>query len=209
MKMHKQPASDILRTVIDHNTAEHISFAEIKTALHERGFGLLMVIFALPVSLPLPIPPGLTSLPAIPLLILAVQMVIGMDSPWIPKLIGNRKIKHTTLVTIIEKAAPFLKKIETLLKPRLSFVSSRHGEKIIGLFAAIFSISIMIPVPFTHMVPALGILVMSLGLLSRDGLTIIIGTLIGSVGIAISTVVIFAGKKAVIELTNGIWNFFN
>ncbi|MDF0678138.1 MAG: exopolysaccharide biosynthesis protein [Nitrosomonas sp.] len=49
------------------------------------------------------------------------------------------------------------------------------GTYFIGLFSFIFSISIALPVPLINFLPGLGILIMSLGLLSKDGLTIIAG----------------------------------
>ena len=209
MEDKKLAASDVLRGVVDGNFADRISLADIKTSLHKRGFGLLMVICAIPVSLPIPIPPGLTSIPAIPLLILSLQMVMGLDSPWLPKWVSKRTIKRTTLASLIEAASPHLKKIEKFLKPRLSFASSRHGEKIIGIFATIFSISVMLPVPFTNMIPALGILIMSLGLLSKDGITIIIGMVIGSVGVCLSTLIVILGEKVVSGMIGGLGGVIN
>lgn len=195
-------ASDMLRKMVDKNRADRISFFDIKTALHERGFGILMVILAIPVSLPIPIPPGSTLLPGIPMLILSVQMLMGLDSPWLPGWIGNRTIKRSTLANIVEVAAPHLKRIERLLKPRFSFASSKTGERIIGLVACILSLLVMNPVPFTHMVPAWGILIMSLGLLSKDGVTIILGIVTGVIGVAISMLVFFAGEKALLEIVH-------
>jgi len=189
-------ASDALQGVVENHRADKISFSDLKNSLRERGFGLLMLIFAMPISLPLPLPPGFASLPAIPLLLFSIQMIMGLSSPWLPKWVDNKSIKRTTLATVIEKAAPFLKKIEKRLKPRLSFASSRTGERLIGAFAFVFSICIMIPLPLTHMVPAIGISIMSLGLLNKDGITIIIGMLIGSAGAAISMFVVVLGDEA-------------
>jgi hypothetical protein len=203
-KKNNLAASDMLQGVVNNHQSDRVSFADLKTALHERGFGLLMLIFALPISLPLPLPPGATFLPALPLILFSVQMIMGMDSPWLPKYIGEKSLKRTTLAFIIEKAAPYLKKIERHLKPRFSFASSRTGEKIIGLAALIFSICIMIPLPFTQMVPAMGISIMSLGLLSKDGITIVAGMVIGMIGAGITTIIIILGEGALTGITNHI-----
>jgi len=197
-------ASDTLQDVVKNHKADKISFSDLNTSLKERGFGLLMLIFAIPISLPIPLPPGLTSLPAIPLLLFSIQMIMGLSYPWLPGWIGNKSIKRTTLATVIEKAAPFLKKIEKHLKPRLSFASSRTGERIIGMFTFIFAICIIIPLPLTHMVPAIGISIMSLGLLSKDGITIIIGMVIGSIGTAISMFVVFLGDEALHQIAHHV-----
>ena len=41
MKKEEKSASDVLAGVVRDNSADHMSFREIKVALHERGFGLL------------------------------------------------------------------------------------------------------------------------------------------------------------------------
>lgn len=59
----KKLASDILKEVADTNNAnsDKVTLFDIKTALHERGFGILIIIFSLPLSVPIPVPPGYTS----------------------------------------------------------------------------------------------------------------------------------------------------
>ncbi len=207
MKNEERSASDVLEGVVRDNNADYFSFLEIKMALHERGFGLLMLFFTLPLSIPLPIPPGLTMVPAIPLIIFSIQMMRGMDSPWLPKWIGARRIKRSTVALVVEKTAPYLKRVEKLMRPRFSLASSASGEKIIGLFALLFSVAIFIPLPFIHMVPAIGILLMSLGLLSKDGVPIIMGMIVGSMGIAFAVVVVLLEKNALMKIVNGIVHY--
>jgi hypothetical protein len=196
-------ASDVLEGVVKNNRNDRLSLDEIKTALNERGFGILMVFFALPLCVPA-LPPGLTAIPAIPLIVFSIQMIRGMPSPWMPKFVGNKTIKRETVALVVEKAAPYLKKAERVLRPRFSFASSPEGEKVIGFFSLIFSLSILIPLPFTNLIPAIGILFMSLGLLSKDGIVIILGMVIGTVGVTLTTLVIFFGKKAVIGIVNAL-----
>lgn len=205
MDKEQRTASDVLEGVVKDSVADYISFREIKLALHERGFGLLMLFFALPLSIPLPVPPGLTAIPAIPLILFSIQMLRGMDSPWLPKWVGRKTIKRKTVALMVEKAAPHLKKVEKLMRPRFSFASSETGEKIVGFFAFVFSISILVPLPLTNFIPALGILFMSLGLLSKDGIPIILGMFIGSIGVAITTLIIILGKQAGMAVIYGVF----
>ncbi|MDB2414839.1 exopolysaccharide biosynthesis protein [Rickettsiales bacterium] len=203
-----KPASDVLEGVVHNSVSDYLTLFEIKDALHERGFGLLMLVFALPLSIPMPIPPGFTLLPAIPLLFFSWQMMAGKDSPWLPAWAGNKKIKRSSLAFMIEKASPFLRKVEKLLRPRLSFAASDAGEKIVGVFCFVFAVSIANPVPLSNMIPAMGITLMSLGLLSKDGVPIIMGMVVGSVGVAVSVTLmvygIIYGQKAVNGLMPGI-----
>lgn len=193
-------ASDVLHNVVHNNTGDRITFQEIKLALHERGFGLLMLIFALPLSIPLPVPPGLTTVASLPLFLFSTQMVLGFDSPWLPKWIGRKTIKRTTLAMVIEKTSPYLKKIERLMRPRLTFAGSRRGEKIVGLLCLMFTVSIAIPLPLTNFIPALGIVIMSLGLLSKDGVIVILGTMVGAFGVGITLTILYFGKKAAFSI---------
>lgn len=193
-------ASEVLSGVVRNNHADSISLYEIKTALHERGFGLLMLAIALPLSIPVPVPPGMTALPALPLLLFSIQMIMGMDSPWLPKWLGEKRVKRQTLAHVIEKGAPFLQKIERFLQPRFSFASSAKGEKIVGIFCMVFSISIAIPLPLTNFIPALGIVFLSLGLLSKDGIAIVLGMIIGSSGLLVTTTVILFGRIVIDKL---------
>ncbi|WP_146038200.1 MULTISPECIES: exopolysaccharide biosynthesis protein, partial [unclassified Wolbachia] len=60
----KKLASDILKEVADtnNNDSNKVTLFDIKTALHERGFGILIIIFSLPLSVPIPVPPGYTTI---------------------------------------------------------------------------------------------------------------------------------------------------
>ena len=78
MTTKERPTSDFLAIVVVENKKEAMTVGEIKNALHERGFGILMAIGALPLCLPIPIPPGYTTLFSIPLFIFSVQMILGM-----------------------------------------------------------------------------------------------------------------------------------
>lgn len=188
-----KPASDVLSDAMGQYSTDFVTVGELMYALHERGFGLLMVIFVLPNSMPIPFPPGFTSLFAVPMAFLAVQMMMGRESAWLPSWIERRSMRRTTVARVIEVAAPKLKKIEKLMRPRWTFAATETGEKIIGVFCMIFAISIAIPLPWTNFIPGLGTLIMSLGLLSKDGVMVIIGCLIGIAGLILTTLILIFG----------------
>lgn len=192
MDKQDKSTSDVLEGVVRNNRSDRISLSEIKTALHERGFAILMVFFALPVCIP-----AVAAIPAIPLIIFSIQMMRGMDSPWMPAWVGKKTISRQTLAFMVEKASPYLRKAERILTPRFLFAASAEGEKLIGLFSLVFAISILLPIPLGNIVPAIGILLMSLGLLSKDGLVIIIGMVVGCIGVAMAASVVLFGSAAI------------
>lgn len=187
-----RPTSEFLAVVVIEQKNELITVGEIKNALHERGFGILMAIAAIPICLPIPAPPGYTTLFSLPLFIFSLQMIFGMRAPWLPAWLERKSIQKSTLEKILTKAQPWLKKIETYMQPRMTYISVSTWERFIGVFAFVFAVSIALPIPLTNFLPGWGILIMSLGLLNRDGLTILVGMLIGTVGIGIAMIVLVA-----------------
>ena len=191
MEKKEHSTSETLALVVVNNKNHTMSVGDIKNSMHERGFGILLAIAALPLCLPIPVPPGYTTFFSIPLFIFSVQMIFGMRAPWLPLWITKKQVKRATLEKLIEKANPWLRKIEKHLKPRLTYISVRAWERIIGIFSFVFALSISLPLPLTNFPPGWGILIMSLGLLSKDGLTILVGMIIGTVGVGITMVILF------------------
>jgi len=191
MEGKERATSEVLALVVVENKNHTMSVGDIKNSMHERGFGILMAIAALPLCLPIPVPPGYTTFFSIPLFIFSVQMIFGMRAPWLPVWITKKQIKRATLEKLVAKANPWLRKIEKHLKPRLTYISVRAWERIIGIFSFVFALSISLPLPLTNFPPGWGILIMSLGLLSKDGLTILVGMIIGTIGVGITMVILF------------------
>ena len=190
MTIKERPTSEFLAIVVVENTKEAMTVGEIKNALHERGFGILMAIAALPICLPIPVPPGYTTFFSIPLFIFSVQMTLGMQAPWLPAWIEKKSIKRLYLEKIVAKLNPWLKKIENRMQPRMTYIGVHTWERIIGIFSFVFALSIALPLPLTNFAPGWGILVMSLGLLNRDGVTILIGMIIGTIGIGLTMIIL-------------------
>lgn len=195
-----QPASDVLEGMVANHAADTITFGDIMIALHERGFAFLMAIFVLPNCVPVPIPPGGSTILSIPVLFLAIQMAFGKQAPWLPHWLKDKSIKRATLALVIEKIAPRMKRIERILKRRLFPRDPDVMEKLVGTFAVLFGISIAIPLPMTNFVPGMGILIMSLGLMSRDGLVILLGMATGTAGCIFTTMLLIFGQKMALGL---------
>jgi hypothetical protein len=166
--------------------------SELMEDFHENGILLAMIFFSLPVAIPLPYPPGFTTVMGIPLVLLSIQMLIGSKRVNLPKKINDYELKNSTLKAISDKVVPKLIYIEKYVKPRYSFAKSVYCEQFIGFVGFIAAISIALPIPLTNAIPALGIAVMALGLLNRDGLVIIAGFLITIIGLVIAIAAILA-----------------
>jgi len=70
----------------------------------------------------------------------------------------------------------------------------------------IFSSFIVLPMPLSNFIPGLGILIISFGLLGKDGLVVICGIIVGLMGIAISTTAVVLGVEALYYIKNFFLN---
>lgn len=178
------------------------SVGELLSDFHENGLLLMMLFLALPVAIPLPYPPGFTTIIGIPLIILSIQMLLGFRRVFLPKKISRYEISNNTLITISNKVVPILRWIEGYIKPRFSFAQFIYCEQLVGFVSLICAISVAIPLPLTNSIPALGIAVMALGLLNRDGIVILCGLVISIVGLLITIVAVFASVVSIKYLFN-------
>ncbi|APR98828.1 exopolysaccharide biosynthesis protein [Wolbachia endosymbiont of Folsomia candida] len=190
-------ASDILKDVAD-TDSDTVTLFDIKTALHERGFGILIIIFSLPLSVPIPVPPGYTTIFSIPLILFSLQLLFGFDSPWMPHWLEKKSFQRSTLALVVEKTSPALKKIEKFMKPRMAFIFYGPGEKILAFIMLLSALSIALPLPLTNFVPAIGTTLIALGIMSKDGVLSILGVLISLCGLLLTLVIIIKGPQLII-----------
>ena len=116
-----------------------------------------------------------------------------MASKWILK----KTIKRSFIALLIIKSSPIMKSIEKVLRHRFEGITQNTGARIIGFFALTFSLAIALPLPLTNLLPSFGILLMSFGMLGKDGLIAVIGILTGVTGLILTGLVVILGSKIV------------
>ena len=156
-----------------------ITIGDLLEAFHERGFGVLLLIFALPAAIPLP-GLGINLIIAAPLVIISLQQALGADYVRLPHRICRRTISGDRIQAIVDRSRPWARRLEAILKPRLVFLTHGLSVHIIGLLGLLMALSVCVPLPLTNTVPSMGIAIMAAGLLARDGLFVIAGALIGA-----------------------------
>ncbi len=189
--------SEVLIDLKTELTAEKVCTFDLLQALHERGFGFLLFIFALPAAIPLP-GLGINIVIALPLLFLTAQQALGRHSIWIPNWMKYKSISKQQFETIVDKSLPLIKRAEFFVRPRLGFITQDPCSILIGLLGLLMALSICVPLPLTNTVPAMGIALMALGVVMRDGLAVIGGAILGTAWVfMIFFVIIFLGVEGV------------
>lgn len=169
---------DVLEDVAAGPPEERLSIGDLCHGLKDRAFGLLMLVLALPPAIPF-LPPPLPSFFGIPMFLVAMQMFLGRSDIWLPKKTAQRSFKRQQYQTLVAKGKPWIQRLLFLMKPRLQFMTHGWRERFVGLAMAIFAISVCVPLPGTNTIPSIAILIISVGLLQRDGLCVLLGVLSG------------------------------
>lgn len=200
MSKDKVITTKVIEDVVNKTSADRILIRDLVEAMESVGFGLAMMIFSFGIVIPLP--PPFPSIIAMPLVVFSVQMMLGYSAPKLPKSFSKLTVKRSVVAMLVSKSSPYIRRVEAVMRPRLNFVTSPVSERIIGFFAFVFSAFVVLPMPLSNFIPGFGVLVISFGLLGKDGLIVICGVVIGLVGILIAMAAIFFGVEFLYYIKN-------
>jgi hypothetical protein len=195
---HRQ-TSAVLRDFIADGQSERVTLGELADALGDRAFGFLILLFGLPNLVPIALP-GLSTVLGAPLLILSLQLAWGMPRPWFPKKFADASLKRSDMVAVLDRAIPYMQRVERLLKPRLAGVFDGMGERLIGVFISLLAVTLVLPIPFGNWLPAFAACVIALALIERDGAAALAGVFIGLVSLIIAWSIVFGMAKGLLYL---------
>ncbi|MGB5595785.1 MAG: exopolysaccharide biosynthesis protein [Crocosphaera sp.] len=183
---------ELERYFFEEERSSDVKLIDILELAGERIFGFLFVILALPSALPIPAP-GYSIPFGILMFLLAIQLIAGSKIPWLPEKMMKGSMKLETIQAFLKKGNPWLKRIEALTRPRMTYIcTSIPGRIVIGIAICLMSISMMIPIPGTNTLPAIGIFVTAFGLQEDDGFISLAGLVICLMAAIFSTSIIIA-----------------
>lgn len=168
---------------------DRIYIRDLLAELDHRAIAAMLFIFAVPNTIP--VPPGVSGILGAPLILLAIQLMLGRP-PWLPRLIGDRSFARADFEKVILKVGPWLRKAETLMRPRLRVLASPPIEYLVGFVILILAVILFLPIPLGNMAPAITICIFALGLIERDGIWILFGAVAALFSIVVVSGVIAA-----------------
>jgi hypothetical protein len=154
-----------------------------------RSFAIVFVLLMGVPALPLPTG-GATHVFEVITVLLALQLVAGRNRIWLPQRWRRREVAAdgrfvTTLIKVIRR-------LERLSRPRLRFLfGHRLSNVLFGLVVTAGSVAAFLAPPFTGLdtLPALGVVLVSLGVLLEDFLLVGVGLAVGAVGVLLELAV--------------------
>ena len=170
----------------DGQSSERLSLAEVVRQLDDQARGILIILFALPNLIPSV--PGTSAVTGLPLVFLCVQMALQRP-PWLPRFLSDRSISRLWLEAILDKAQPWILRVERLIRPRLSILTTGPAEQFLGLLGVI------------NALPALALICLSLGLIGRDGVWVLTGLFMSGMAAALLAVAGWAAFQSVLYMS--------
>lgn len=157
-----------------------ISYGEILKTLGLRAFGILVIFFSIPSLLPFSAIPGISFLFSLPIAFFALEMILGHKSFWLPENLSKRTISRSKVSHMIKKVYPYLLKIEKFTQPRLSFMAAAPFDRMNALIIFSLCLLLMLPIPFSNFIIGSMIILISLGIMEKDGLLLFISYTLAS-----------------------------
>jgi hypothetical protein len=202
---HPRKLSEELAMILREFEVENVTLREVLGLLHGRGYVLLVMLLALPFCTPVPLP-GLSTPFGLIITIIGARLAFGAK-PWLPARLLDTRLPPAIFAKVFAFTRKIILGFERLLRPRMLWVTSTpRREQLHGVPIVICALMLLLPlpVPFSNVIPAWGIILISGGLLERDGAFIVAGYVASIITVAFFAIIGIFGVEAV----DFIWNWF-
>lgn len=170
--------------------ADPVSLRVLLDAVGRRSFGPLLLVAGLTVLAPvIGDIPGVPTIIGLVVVLLAIQLLLGRESFWLPRWLLERSVATSKL----RKALGWLRRparfVDRLLRPRLTLFTDGPAIYVSAVLCIIIAAAmpVMEAVPFSANVAGIVLTALGLSLIARDGLLALIAFVVMalSVGLAV------------------------
>lgn len=170
--------------------ASEKTLGSLVEAFGEKSFAILFVVLLGVPALPVPTG-GATHVFEVIAALVALQLIAGRRTVWLPQRWRGLQLAGERQQRFLSSLMRFIRRLERFARPRLTFVFHHRLSDIgFGLLVIGGSAAAFVAPPFTGLdtLPALGVVLISLGVLLEDALIAAAGTILGIVGVALEVV---------------------
>ncbi len=159
------------------------TLAQVTDHLAERSTPLAVILMAALAMVPSPgLPLGLITGLAI--------AWMGANALWgrhggLPGSLSRRTLPRPILNAALRRLVPLMRRIERRTRPRLALLVQGRGGAVALAAIVLQGLVLAVPLPFGNIAPASAILMLSAGLLWRDGVGVLVGHALGVVSIGV------------------------
>ena len=192
-----KPPSQLIRDAINKKDYK-LKVEDFINAYGSQSFGLMFIILALPITVPLP--PGVGFIPAALLCIWAIQRSLGKTVLWLPQFIGKWELSDNLIKKIEEKALPLCERLEDKFFYTSQARSLNEIEiRLASIVVTLQSILIMLPTPFLNSIPAVITIIMGLTILNNNRKLLWINMSLGLLALFFIGSTLYVGAEALFE----------
>jgi hypothetical protein len=176
--------------------------ASLIELFEEKSFAILFVVLLAVPALPLPTG-GATHVFEVIAIVLAAQLVAGRDHIWLPKRWRDLELAGERQQRFVARLMRLIRRLERISRPRLRFLFDHRLSNIIfGVLVIGGSLGAFLAPPFTGLdtLPALGVVLLSLGVLLEDFAIVIAALVVGVAGVVLEIVLGSAALKGIEHL---------
>lgn len=156
--------------------AEALTAAQILDVIGARGFGPVLVVLSFFLILPVGMVPGMPAVVGLLMFLIGLMLVLGRKRLHLPRKVGALSLASHRIIALTTRVRPLAARLRGVLHPRLSFLAASRpalvaiGLLLMGTGAIIFAVGF---IPFLPFFMALHVLLIGLGLTTRDGVAIL------------------------------------
>lgn len=153
----------------------------------EKSFAVLFLLLMVIPALPLPTA-GITHIFEVIAMLLAIELLAGRKSVWLPKKWHNLKLPAKLQTSALPLLIKLINKVEKYSRQRFSkTLNNQLTVRITGLIIFVLTVFAFLAPPFSGLdtLPALGVVIISLAMIFEDFVLSIIGFLVGLVGVGL------------------------
>ncbi|MAH05810.1 MAG: hypothetical protein CL561_09650 [Alphaproteobacteria bacterium] len=163
--------TNLIDYMCENTQSNKIDFNTLLDSLDARGFGPLLIGPSLITILPSGAIPGVPAICALFIFLMCVQILFGRKHPWVPEKIKTFSFERKTFVKYATRIKPYTEFIDRFIYPRMTFLVRGHSKYLVALLSCFLAISIIILgfIPFAAIIPAMGVFLLGLSLMARDG----------------------------------------
>lgn len=192
-----------IELIIQRLPPEEVSISEIIDIVGKDSLMLFTILLSLVFLVPVSIP-GVSTVFGTGILLIGITQLFN-SKPWLPKSIANRKLSSEQLRDVFKRALVWFHKLEKISRPQcLPQLTSAGWIRLVNHLSFILAaLLLMAPfgfIPFSNTLPALALIFLAVGILQRDGGSILLGHLANALTIIYFTILIAAGGWSIYEL---------
>ncbi|HEU4669353.1 MAG TPA: exopolysaccharide biosynthesis protein [Dyella sp.] len=188
----------LLREAIEHHPERQITLAGLLAPLHERAFGVLLILLAIPNFVPLAA--GIGGVMGAGVMALGLQMAFGAARPWLPRWVGRRPLDRQRLLGLLGRIEPVTGRIERGCRPRLASVARPPWRLVSGVMLVLLGLMLALPLPFTNYFFGGLLLAFAFAMIERDG-AVLLG--VWALTLASAGVIVGLGEVLLLLLRGG------